>query len=257
MGVVLRCLRFGLVKSNSRLWAVIGVFLPDEVTVTVMIEEDDGTVEKPVGIGTGTGMLTVEETVTVLTPEADDDSEAAALTVEVTVVSLEADEDTEAAALTVEVTVVTLEADDDPEAGALEAVDDSVVVELETVLVTVNVTASAVDADTVDVTVLVADPDIALYALESTLVTEAVTVEMAVGMGIGTGTMTGTDAPEVLMLEEVDEPEGVTDDAAVSSVRMHCETKHVMTYLWQKQLRTRYSPMLPHLTEHSTLTERY
>jgi hypothetical protein len=37
-------------QSNSRLWAVIGVFLPDEVvTVTVMIEEDDGTVENQSG----------------------------------------------------------------------------------------------------------------------------------------------------------------------------------------------------------------
>lgn len=126
----------------------MGLFLPDEVvTVTVVIAEDDGTVEKPVGIGTGTGMLAVEETVTVLWLAADEDSEAAAPTVEVTVLWVEAAE-------------------------------------------------------------------IALYALESTLVTEVVTVEMAVGMGIGTGTITGPDAAEVLMPEEADELVSVTDDAA-------------------------------------------
>lgn len=161
--------------------------------MTVMIEEDDGTVEKPVGIGTGTGMLPVEETVTVLTPEADDEPEAAALTVEVTVVSLEAD--------------------DDPEAGTLEVIDDCGVVELETV------------PATVDVTVLTANPDIALYALESPLVTEVVTVEMAVGMGIGTGTMTGPDAPEVLMLDAADEPEAVTDDAAMPRLDLFGELR--------------------------------
>ena len=115
MGVVLRCLRFGLVIVIKSLRGV-GVFLPEEVvTVTVVMAEDDGTVEKPVGIGTGTGTFAVEETVTVLSVEAD---EAAAGTVEVTVLWLAADEESEGAAPTVDVTVLWLAPDEDPEAAA-------------------------------------------------------------------------------------------------------------------------------------------
>ena len=158
-------------------------FLPDDVvTVTVVEADGDVMLDEAPGMGTGTGRLPVEDAVTV--------------------VSLEAEDDAEADAPTVLVTVVSLEADDDPKAGAPEAVDDSVVTELEAMVVVVVVTALAVEAE------------IALYRLESTLVTEVVTVEMAVGMGIGTGTMMGLAVAEGLMLEGADEPEEVTVDAA-------------------------------------------
>lgn len=69
-------------------------------------------------------------------------------------------------------------------------------------------------------------------------------------MGIGTGTMMGPDGAALLMLEGAVEPEEVTDDAAKIRVRVSRKPKADLTYLRQRQrqLRTRYSPEMLHLT---------
>ena len=66
-----------------------------------------------------------------------------------------------------------------------------------------------------EVALLAADGESALKALESTLVTDVVTVEMALGIGTGTGMMTGTEILGVGMLATTDETTESPEDVAV------------------------------------------
>lgn len=80
MAEVLQCLQIRISQMSPELWDDVVVSLPEDVvTVTVVVAEDDVTVEDAAGIGTGSGVFIVEETVTVVWLEADDESEVGAL----------------------------------------------------------------------------------------------------------------------------------------------------------------------------------